>query len=187
MVRVTFVLGNLAARSPEARIAIGQHPDTMILLPALLGEYLLQDPYQDQNSGLQGSTRLNSDSIPNGTTLSGGGGGMVNDEAVLDFQGSGNNEDTALKIIRVFANSSIDHETGSLLALNESIINELLNAVASNHHRLLLLPSLATLNNLSFYMIVNQIEIYKTLRSLLLNSDHAVAAEAARVCGNLSR
>jgi len=65
--------------------------------------------------------------------------------------------------------------------------NELLNAVASNHHRLLLLPSLATLNNLSFYMIVNQIEIYKTLRSLLLNSDHAVAAEAARVCGNLSR
>ena len=112
---------------------------------------------------------------------------MVNDEAVLDFQGSGNNEDTALKIIRVFANSSIDHETGSLLALNESIINELLNAVASNHHRLLLLPSLATLNNLSFYMIVNQIEIYKTLRSLLLNSDHAVAAEAARVCGNLSR
>ena len=187
VVRVTFVLGNLAARSPEARIAIGQHPDTMILLPALLGEYLLQDPYQDQNSGLQGSTRLNSDSIPNGTTLSGGGGGMVNDEAVLDFQGSGNNEDTALKIIRVFANSSIDHETGSLLALNESIINELLNAVASNHHRLLLLPSLATLNNLSFYMIVNQIEIYKTLRSLLLNSDHAVAAEAARVCGNLSR
>ena len=81
---------------------------------------------------------------------------------------------------------SIEPETGSLLALNESIINELLEAVSSKN-QLLLLPTLATLNNLSFYPIVNQVEIYTNLRGLLLNSDKAVAAEAARVCGNLSR
>ena len=164
VVRVTFVLGNLAARSPEARTSIGQHPDTMTLLPALLGEYL-------RDRGVQVKP-----DPPNGTE----------DEAALDFGSTGSSEDTALKIIRVFANASIEPETGSLLALNEAIINELLVAIALNNH-VLLLPTLATLNNLSFYPIVNQIEIYNQLRGLLLNADVRISGEAARVCGNLSR
>ena len=40
VVRVTFVLGNLAARSSEARIGIGMHCDTVSLLPLLLRHYL---------------------------------------------------------------------------------------------------------------------------------------------------
>lgn len=164
VVRITFVLGNLAARSPQARTSIGQHPDTMTLLPTLLGGYL-------RDEGVVGKL-----DAPNGTE----------DEAALDFGSTGSNEDTALKIIRVFANASIEPETGSLLALNEAIINELLVAVSSNNH-VLLLPTLATLNNLSFYPIVNQVEIYNRLRGLILNVDVRISSEAARVCGNLSR
>lgn len=54
-----------------------------------------------------------------------------------------------------------------------------------NEH--LLLPALATLNNLSYYPIANQVEVYNRLRGLLLTQDQSVAAEAARVIGNLSR
>lgn len=54
-----------------------------------------------------------------------------------------------------------------------------------NEH--LMLPALATLNNLSYYPIANQVEVYNRLRGLLLSPDLSVAAEAARVIGNLSR
>ncbi len=75
---------------------------------------------------------------------------------------------------------------GSLLASNDTIVNELLEAITlDNEH--LLLPALATLNNLSYYPIANQVEVYNRLRGLLLTSDQSVAAEAARVIGNLSR
>ena len=73
-----------------------------------------------------------------------------------------------------------------MLAQNESIVNELLETVTlDNQH--LLQPALATLNNLSYYPIANQVEVYGRLRGLLLSSDQSVAAEAARVIGNLSR
>ena len=52
----------------------------------------------------------------------------------------------------------------------------------------LLQPALATLNNLSYYPIASQVEVYGRLRGLLLSSEPSVgAAEAARVIGNLSR
>lgn len=165
VVRVTFVLGNLAARSNEARMAIGQHPDTMTLLPSLLGHYL-----------------TNLEKVGGSCTKS----HVSEDEAALDFGSTGSNEDTAIKIIRVFANASVDAETGSLLALNKAIVNQLLEAVSMNHQHLML-PTLATLNNLSYYPIVEQVEVYNRLRSLILSTDKQVAAEAARVIGNLSR
>ena len=72
------------------------------------------------------------------------------------------------------------------MADNEAIVNELLETVTlENDH--LLLPALATLNNLSYYPIANQVEVYNRLRGLLLSSDQSVAAESARVIGNLSR
>ena len=66
------------------------------------------------------------------------------------------------------------------------MVNELLEAVSLEHENLLL-PALATLNNLSYYPITCQIEVYSRLRGLLLVPDQNVAAEAARVIGNLSR
>ena len=66
------------------------------------------------------------------------------------------------------------------------MVNELLEAVSLEHENLLL-PALATLNNLSYYPITSQVEVYSRLRGLLLVPDQNVAAEAARVIGNLSR
>ena len=54
-----------------------------------------------------------------------------------------------------------------------------------------LLPTLATLNNLSFYPIILCAEIYDNLKYFVTNCtpsyDQLVAVEAIRVMGNLSR
>jgi hypothetical protein len=167
VVRVTFVLGNLAARSDEARIAIGQHGDSRTLLPSLLNKYVTE--------------------LGSGEAQGANDNGHL-DEATVDFGSTGNVEDTAIKIIRVFANASIEPETGYLLAMTASIVSGLLDAatIADNYQHILL-PTLATLNNLSFYPIINQLDIYERLRGLVLNADAEVAAETARVLGNLSR
>ena len=89
VVRVTFVLGNLAARGEEARLVIGRHPDTTGLLPSLLHQ-CLTDIFQGVDSSIE-------------------------DEAALDFGSTGNGEDTAIKIIRVIANASIEPDTVSCL------------------------------------------------------------------------
>ena len=86
VVRVTFVLGNLAARRSEARMAIGMHCDTVSLLPVLLRQFLADSSREV---------------------------GYVDnaEEATQDFGSTGNSEDTAIKIIRVFANASIEADT----------------------------------------------------------------------------
>ena len=86
---------------------------------------------------------------------------------------SGTIEDTAVKIIRVFANVSINPEAGTILALNEDIVGTLIdiclhaNSTTQSETRrpqsppTILLPTLATLNNLSFYPLVLQVETYR--------------------------
>ena len=74
------------------------------------------------------------------------------------------------KVIRVIANASINPEAGSALALSEMIVDSLLKvaetAAASNNDDLLL-PTLAALNNLSFYSIVRQKQTYASLKQFL--------------------
>jgi hypothetical protein len=98
VVRITFVMGNLAAHSREARSNVGLHAETVALLPLLLRRYL-------------------SDTVREGRDI-------VNpDEAALDFGSTGNSEDTAVKIIRVFANASIEPDTVVLIPPMTSIFN----------------------------------------------------------------
>jgi hypothetical protein len=70
----------------------------------------------------------------------------------------------------VIANASINAESGSALALSETIVDSLLRvaetAAASNNDDLLL-PTLAALNNLSFYSIVRQKQTYASLKPFL--------------------
>ena len=99
-------------------------------------------------------------------------------------------EDTAIKIIRVFANISINPEAGTIVALNEDIVSILVYIcrMPGVGDRAILLPTLATLNNLSFYPLVHQVETYQSLKKFLKMQDSvAVCAETARVFGNLSR
>ena len=80
------------------------------------------------------------------------------------------NWNNTFKVIRVLANASINPEAGSALALSETIVDSLLKvaemAAASNNDDLLL-PTLAALNNLSFYSIVRQKQTYASLKQFL--------------------
>ena len=104
------------------------------------------------------------------------------EEDNVDFGSSGTIEDTAIKIIRVFANVSINPEAGTSLALCENIVDTLLeicklplrSSVSSSDrskYENILLPTLATLNNLSFYPLVHQKEAYKILKNFLHPQD----------------
>ena len=104
------------------------------------------------------------------------------EEDNVDFGSSGTIEDTAIKIIRVFANVSINPEAGTSLALCENIVDTLLEicklplhpSVSSSDrakYENILLPTLATLNNLSFYPLVHQKEAYKILKNFLHPQD----------------
>jgi hypothetical protein len=82
------------------------------------------------------------------------------------------------KVIRVIANSSINPEAGSALALSEKIVDSLLRvaeAAAFSDNDDLLLPTLAALNNLSFYSIVHQKQTYSSLKPFLHCSNVQVA------------
>ena len=85
-------------------------------------------------------------------------------------------ENSCFQVIRVIANSSINPEAGSALALSEKVVDSLLRvaAAASNNNDELLLPTLAALNNLSFYSIVRQKQTYLSLKPFLHCSNSQV-------------
>ena len=106
------------------------------------------------------------------------------EEDNVDFGSSGTIEDTAIKVIRVFANVSINPEAGTSLALCENIVDTLLEICKLPLHpsvstsdrskyENILLPTLATLNNLSFYPLVHQKEAYKILKNFLHPQDRS--------------
>ena len=112
---------------------------------------------------------------------------QAKEEDNIDFGSSGTVEDTAIKIIRVFANVSINSEAGTSLALCENVVDALLeicklplqnSVLASDRSKYdnILLPTLATLNNLSFYPLVHQKETYKILKYFLHPTNHSMGA-----------
>ena len=93
----------------------------------------------------------------------------------------------------MFANISINPEAGTIVALNEDIVGTLVDIcrmqrAGDSTPAAIILPTLATLNNLSFYPLVHQVETYQALKKFLhMPESVAVCAETARVFGNLSR
>ena len=115
---------------------------------------------------------------------------MEND---ADLGSSGTKADTAVKLIRLYANVSIHPDAGRSVAVNEAVIRPLIKVLAECRRRpdtalqSVLLPTLATLNNLSFYPIILCAEIYEQLKHYVCSPDELVSVEAIRVMGNLSR
>ena len=165
-----------AANCDESRIWLAKITDTTDFLPELLSRYI--EALKKELNSLENQI-LEAGVAPNG---------KFNDEEQkqqqskeednVDFGSSGTVEDTAIKIIRVFANVSINPEAGTSLALCENIVDTLLDicqlplknsAVTSDLSKYdnILLPTLATLNNLSFYPLVHQKETYKILKCFL--------------------
>ena len=99
MVRISFVLGNLTAKSDLSRSRLFQQPKSLDTLLAVLKYYLEIDSKSGEASKSQteGATPDNSKT-----------------------------EDVLIKVIRVIANMSINEEIGAQIATNENCVKLLL-------------------------------------------------------------
>ncbi|XP_030851091.1 armadillo repeat-containing protein 2 [Strongylocentrotus purpuratus] len=165
VVRVGFVLGNLTARNDDCRYCLFNTEGAMEVLQGSIRRYLAKD--------LRESMKESGDAKQDNTT-----------------------EDVLIKLIRVVANLSINPDIGPLIAANETCVDLLMQVLESkdiSQNEELVLNALITINNLSFYDIINsaiverQIQIARLLLKQLVTDHHEGMIEASRVFGNLSR
>lgn len=165
VVRVAFVLGNLTARNDDCRYCLFNTEGAMETLQGSIRRYMAKD--------LRENLKESGDSKPDNTT-----------------------EDVMIKLIRVVANLSINPDIGPLIAANETCIDLFMQVIESKDigvNEELVLNALITINNLSFYDIINsaiverQVQIARLLLKQLMTDHIEGMIEASRVFGNLSR
>ncbi|XP_067050151.1 armadillo repeat-containing protein 2-like [Acropora muricata] len=173
VVRVCFILGNLTSKSEKVRKAIFSDQSFMDVLVSVMQTYF----------------NLELEVLKNGSS---GGERQVNGEN----KGPNKNEEVLIKGIRVIANLSINEEAGAGIAANEPLVDlliQILDVKDATNNEELVLNTVATLNNLSFYNDADsvvqqrQVEITEMLISLLLPENMDAMVEASRVFGNFSR
>jgi len=126
-----------------------------------------------------------------------GGGGREPDKV----------EDVLIKLVRIIANLSINEDIGAAIASDEILVGLLINVLEMKSLCMdadppdeLLLNTIATINNLSYYMVDDDDDrgLIKTdgamilnlacgLRSLAYSTNEECVLEASRVYGNLSQ
>eukprot|EP00927_Polykrikos_kofoidii_P067743 TRINITY_DN63190_c0_g1_i1.p1 TRINITY_DN63190_c0_g1~~TRINITY_DN63190_c0_g1_i1.p1 ORF type:complete len:968 (-),score=155.32 TRINITY_DN63190_c0_g1_i1:54-2792(-) len=168
--RLSFVLGNLTAKSDRLRVVFAFDCEGTSLTPQLLGKYWQRD---------RQLTRLRLD----GATTS----GLEEIEEVL------------VKLVRLIANIAISSSAGTTLAASSAVVDPLLDMLGAKRigdSEELVLNVVAAVTNLLFYDVPSNIlfeEEHKQLlcrlfRPLLLESYNVEALiETARALGNLSR
>ncbi|KAI5732296.1 hypothetical protein M8J77_024523 [Diaphorina citri] len=181
VVRLTYGLGNLAADDDSARIQIASEKDSIPILVDLLEIYLSKD------MALMTQVRSN--------------------DSKKERDRDSLIEDVMIKIIRIIANLSLNDTVGKQLTsstlennCSERIVNVLLSCIRYKtiyESEELLLVTLTTLNNLTFYtqsdsqqdspISKRTLEIAQALSTLMLISQKDCLIEIARVYGNLSR
>ncbi len=160
MVRTAFALGNIAAYDDLGRkILLDRHD----LLECLIGV-------------------LDSKSMTATTTSS--------DDKLT--------EDILVKSVRVFANLAVLKEGGQWAAVNDGLVKALIRLLerktakteSEEEDNYLLLSTLSAVCNLSYYPMVRYCQLLECVLPHVLDNgdgDAGMAAEAARVVGNLSR
>ena len=117
-------------------------------------------------------------------------------ESEDDHGSSGNSEDVVIKIIRVIANMSINGEVGQQVAAMSEVYDNLTDILATRtieDNEELVLSSLATLNNLTYYHVDTDkkddqdLSIFKRIESYIDCSNIEAQIESSRVLGNLTR
>ncbi|KAK3097116.1 hypothetical protein FSP39_006506 [Pinctada imbricata] len=124
VVRVGFVLGNLTAKNDVARLRLFQESRSIDILIVLMKYYLEQE--------VKGKESKSDD----------GEGGLSK------------NEDVLIKIVRVVANLAINENVGPVIASNYLCVDLLLSILEFKDistSEELVLNTMATINNLSFY------------------------------------
>ena len=176
VVRLTYCLGNLMAKCDEARTFTKNDQDLgrMDTILELLQSYRARD------------------ARPNTSNLS----MVMKMESEDDHGSSGNSEDVVIKIIRVIANMSINGDVGHQVAAMPEVYDNLTDILATRsiiENEELILSSLATLNNLTYYHVESSkkdeqdISIFKRIEGYIDCSNLEAQIESSRVLGNLTR
>ncbi|XP_020488562.2 armadillo repeat-containing protein 2 isoform X1 [Labrus bergylta] len=170
VVRLLFTLGNLTAKSDEARQQLFQCTGCMDTLLKLYDGYQRRENTPEMLQRGPPSPRMPS-------TLQ-------------------EDEDVLVKLVRLLANMCIHSTVGPALATNTTCIQLLMETLelrSVQESEELLVNVAATINNLSFYqegnsvLTHNQLTLSKLVLKLLLSSSMDAVLEATRVYGNLSQ
>ncbi|XP_076611914.1 armadillo repeat-containing protein 2 [Chaetodon auriga] len=175
VVRLLFTLGNLTAKSDEARLQLFHCKGCMNTLLQLYDSYQRRDdsPHTPPRKGPSSPSR------PSAPPVS------VQDD-----------EDVLVKLVRVLANMCIHPAVGPALANNTTCIQLLMETLelrSVQESEELLVNVAATINNLSYYqgdssvLRDSQLAVAKLTLKLMLSSSMDAVLEATRVYGNLSQ
>ncbi|CAH1799821.1 unnamed protein product [Owenia fusiformis] len=173
VVRVGFILGNLTAKSENAREQLFAAPKALETLLAVFKHYLLEDLQESNASKDQNQNGVKTDNLPSSKT-----------------------EDVLTKLLRVIANLSINEMIGSSIATNRTCIKYLIQILENkdiSQSEELILNTMVTLNNLTYYPVKKSAivdldtELTEACMKLMLADHMEGMAEAGRVFGNLTR
>ncbi|KAK7907755.1 hypothetical protein WMY93_016367 [Mugilogobius chulae] len=169
VVRLLFTLGNITAKSDEARLQLFQCDDSIETLLQIYDRYQRRDHSkvhpQQQTDTQQPASRQEFD-------------------------------DVLVKLVRVMANMCIHRNVGPALANHATFIQllvETLELRCVQESEELMVNIAATINNLSYYEQPNSalrnchLTIAKLMMKLLLSSSMDAVLEATRVFGNLTQ
>ncbi|XP_044024408.1 armadillo repeat-containing protein 2 isoform X2 [Siniperca chuatsi] len=175
VVRLLFTLGNLTAKSNEARQQLFQCEGCVDTLLQLYHSYQRRD-YSPHAPPRKGPPSPSKPPAPPVTVQE--------------------DEDVLVKLVRVLANMCIHPAVGPALATNTTCIQLLMETIelrSVQESEELLVNVAATINNLSFYqeessvLRQSQLTIAKLMLKLVLSSSMDAMLEATRVYGNLSQ
>ncbi|XP_053300732.1 armadillo repeat-containing protein 2 [Pleuronectes platessa] len=177
VVRLLFTLGNLTAKSEEARLQLFQCNGCMDTL------LQLYDSYQRRDASPHTPSRAGEPSPPTG-------------KPPAPPVSPQERDDVLVKLVRVLANMCIHPAVGPALASDTAcmqLLMETLELRSVQESEELLVNVAATINNLSFYQEQSsvirrsRVAITRLMLKLVLSSSMEAMLEATRVCGNMSQ
>ncbi|XP_071819134.1 armadillo repeat-containing protein 2-like isoform X2 [Apostichopus japonicus] len=172
VVRVCFILGNLTAHNDDCRYCLFNTENAIDTLLSTFRSYLASDLKHSKVHPKQEAEK--------------------DKKSTVDKK----SQDVLIKLIRVIANLSINHDIGALIASNETCVDLLLQVLECHsvtESDELVINTIITVNNLSYYTVISSaieerhLTIARLLLRLLVNDNMDGMVEAARVFGNLSR
>eukprot|EP00916_Digyalum_oweni_P006241 GHVL01010794.1.p1 GENE.GHVL01010794.1~~GHVL01010794.1.p1 ORF type:complete len:898 (+),score=144.27 GHVL01010794.1:10-2703(+) len=178
ILRLAFVLGNLAALSDKARVRFFFDCEGLSILASLFNRYIIISRKGQEQSA-------NSMETPSDEP--------TRDARIPEY------EDVLVKLVRLVANCSITTSIGTLAASSSAIVDpllEILEAKNMEENEELVLNTVAALTNLLYYDTPssllftkeNKLLLCQLFRPLLYQLDNTEALlETTRALGNLSR
>ncbi|XP_033636012.1 armadillo repeat-containing protein 2-like [Asterias rubens] len=176
VVRLSFALGNLTAKNDDFRYCLFNAENAMEVILNVLRHHFVKSLQKSKSGSAEPAKSPDGD---------------------VEYENSASLvEDVLIKLIRVIANLSINQDIGPLIASNENCVDQLMQILEYKDIRTseeLVLNTVITINNLSFYDVIGsciverQAEISRLVLKLLMNDNMEAMIEASRVFGNLSR